>query len=401
MEKNYIDAPELFERRRGITFAKLDGLIRSGMEVIELESDVHMDRMALHGYQKGIRIGDDVVIDGRGHTIDALNEGRIFHILAGNVTLKNIVFKNATVKSSRLDGGSAILNEGDLRIVDCIFEDNESPSIAGAISNLGRLEILKSKFTGNVAPHGAAVYNVGDLNLDACIIENNTAKECGVIVNKNDGQLNIKDCSFKQNSGTSLVNQAGTVEIINTKIEEETPHDKIINDDGKVRIATSDLKYGADGALVLNRKGMVVVGECMIDLNRSSGSLIENHGQLEINKSHLKNSDSKNFILNGESALLGIFDCEITNNQSLKSAVCNLGENAVVKKTLFEANRSETEHADDIYNNTRMTLDDVDIRSEEPTIFNEGILYVRGRRFVPEKVFNNVINHGEIVSPLD
>ena len=267
MEKNYIDAPELFERRRGITFAKLDGLIRSGMEVIELESDVHMDRMALHGYQKGIRIGDDVVIDGRGHTIDALNEGRIFHILAGNVTLKNIVFKNATVKSSRLDGGSAILNEGDVRIVDCIFEDNESPTIAGAISNLGRLEILKSKFTGNVAPHGAAVYNVGDLNLDDCIIENNTAKECGVIVNGSGGQLNIKDCSFKQNSGTSLANQAGTVEIINTKIEEETSHDKIINDDGKMRIATSDLKYGADGALVLNRKGMVVIGECMIDSN--------------------------------------------------------------------------------------------------------------------------------------
>ena len=76
-------------------------------------------------------------------------------------------------------------------------------------------------------------------------------------------------------------------------------------------------------------------------------------------------------------------------------------KNAVVKKTLFENNKSETEHADDIYNKTMMTLDDVDIRSEGPTIFNEGTLYVSGMRFVPKKIFNNVINHGEIVSPLD
>jgi len=85
--------------------------IESFEKNIQLECDIYI--------KNSIKITqDDLTIDGNGHTIDAQNNSQIFNITGNNITLKNIIFKNALTKKS----GGAILNfKGTIKVIDCEF----------------------------------------------------------------------------------------------------------------------------------------------------------------------------------------------------------------------------------------------------------------------------------------
>ena len=98
------------------------------------------------------------------HGLDANsmnNIVRIFDVTGSNVTLKNLVLKNANIKSN--DGG-AITNTGQsLTINDVTFIKNKA-HYGGAIQNYGtRLTIINSDFTNNqVSSCGGAINNNAD-----------------------------------------------------------------------------------------------------------------------------------------------------------------------------------------------------------------------------------------------
>jgi hypothetical protein len=102
----------------------------------------------------GILINKSLTIDGKGYTINANHQARIFNITAGNVTLKNINFINGNASY-----GGAINAEMDtLTIIDSNFTNNNAFEVdegGGAINFDGTsLTIINSKFIANTANNG-------------------------------------------------------------------------------------------------------------------------------------------------------------------------------------------------------------------------------------------------------
>ena len=137
------------------------GLVRG---TLTLDSDIAMTDDEAANFKDGVVINKNIVIDGKGHTIDAKNLGRIFNIGEGfTVTLTN-----ATLINGKSDKGGAIYNDGSLTLSDVKLSDNAADSYGGAVFNNGNLVVSDSVFDSNdivnrgsasVDYGGAAIYN--------------------------------------------------------------------------------------------------------------------------------------------------------------------------------------------------------------------------------------------------
>ena len=138
-------------------------------------------------YGNGILINKSITIDGKGHYLDARFRSRIFNIVSGNVTFKNIRF----VRGSSVNASAVY---GNCLAVNCTFESNycQNPivSITSSTSGCVNVDIYKlittrggamygglainSTFINNRAGLGGAIYNGDAIN---CTFINNTADE--------------------------------------------------------------------------------------------------------------------------------------------------------------------------------------------------------------------------------
>ena len=98
----------------------------------------------------------NVVIDGKGHSINAQKKTDIFSIGAYTVTIRNLILKNAKASI-----GAAIYASGaKLNIKNCTFTGNKATDKGGAIYLYnGKLTIDGSTFKSNLATlNGGAIY---------------------------------------------------------------------------------------------------------------------------------------------------------------------------------------------------------------------------------------------------
>ena len=146
------------------TFTDLQNAIGLVTGTLTLNQNIAMTAKEAADFTNGITINKDIVIDGKGHTIDAKNLGRIFSIGEGfTVTLTN-----ATLINGKADKGGAIYNDGSLTLSDVKLSDNAADSYGGAVFNNGHLVVGNSVFDSNdivnrgsasVDYGGAAIYN--------------------------------------------------------------------------------------------------------------------------------------------------------------------------------------------------------------------------------------------------
>ena len=146
------------------TFTDLQNAIGLVTGTLTLNQNVAMTAKEAADFTNGITINKDITIDGKGHTIDAKNLGRIFSIGEGfTVTLTN-----ATLINGKADKGGAIYNDGSLTLSDVKLSDNAADSYGGAVFNNGELVVSDSVFDANdivnrgsasVDYGGAAIYN--------------------------------------------------------------------------------------------------------------------------------------------------------------------------------------------------------------------------------------------------
>ena len=146
------------------TFTDLQNAIGLVRGTLTLDSDIAMTDDEAANFKDGVVINKNIVIDGKGHTIDAKNLGRIFNIGEGfTVTLTN-----ATLINGKADKGGAIYNDGSLTLSDVKLSDNAADSYGGAVFNNGHLVVSDSVFDSNdivnrgsasVDYGGAAIYN--------------------------------------------------------------------------------------------------------------------------------------------------------------------------------------------------------------------------------------------------
>ena len=180
-------------------FSDLDSLIKSGKKEIILENDIILDLNCneKEKYADGIKITtNNLVIDGKGYSIDALGKVSIFETMGKNITIRNLTLKNGF---NEVKGG-AVSNYDELLIYDCNFLENTSQDIGGAVYNHDNtnLTINKSKFYNNEAKNsqllslGGVIYNNGGLiKIIDSDFKYNTSDIAGAIFNCNWGHISM------------------------------------------------------------------------------------------------------------------------------------------------------------------------------------------------------------------
>ena len=194
------------------TFTDLQNAIGLVTGTLTLNQNVAMTAKEAADFTNGITINKDITIDGKGHTIDAKNLGRIFSIGEGfTVTLTN-----ATLINGKADKGGAIYNDGSLTLSDVKLSDNAADSYGGAVFNNGHLVVGNSVFDSNdivnrgsasVDYGGAAIYNWYDgvLTVSGSNFTNNIKNykngDCLVGAVATIGDATISGSNFVNNAG--------------------------------------------------------------------------------------------------------------------------------------------------------------------------------------------------------
>ena len=179
------------------TFTDLQNAIGLVTGTLTLNQNVAMTAKEAADFTNGITINKDITIDGKGHTIDAKNLGRIFSIGEGfTVTLTN-----ATLINGKADKGGAIYNDGSLTLSDVKLSDNAADSYGGAVFNNGHLVVGNSVFDANdIVNRGSASVDYGG----------------AAIYNWYDGVLTVSGSNFTNNiknykNGDRLVGAVATI----------------------------------------------------------------------------------------------------------------------------------------------------------------------------------------------
>ena len=179
------------------TFTDLQNAIDLVDGILTLDSDIAMTDDEAAGFVNGVAINKNIRIDGKGHTIDAKNLGRIFSIGEGfTVTLTN-----ATLINGKADKGGAIYNDGSLTLSDVKLSDNAADGYGGAVFNNGHLVVGNSVFDSNdIVNRGSASVDYGG----------------AAIYNWYDGVLTVSGSNFTNNiknykNGDRLVGAVATI----------------------------------------------------------------------------------------------------------------------------------------------------------------------------------------------
>ena len=179
------------------TFTDLQNAIGLVDGILTLDSDIAMTDDEAAGFVNGVAINKNIRIDGKGHTIDAKNLGRIFEIDGGfAVTLTNV-----TLTNGKADNGGAIYNFGNLDLVHVNFVNNTA-KYGGAIMNYAYGLVLDdSTFTNNTAKIGGAIYNSADCFVvgNSTFANNTATSNGGVIFNYGIGFV-VGNSTFVNNS---------------------------------------------------------------------------------------------------------------------------------------------------------------------------------------------------------
>ena len=157
-----------------------------------------------------VKIDGNYNITGKGSvTLTGADVNRVFYILEGNVTIKNINFSNGRTLS---ESGALIGNAGDLTLINTTLSNSKSSRNGGAIYNVGNLTVINATIANNKATIGGAIF-IDKFSTSECNIkfQNVVFKENeasgyndhaggAIYAQAVGGQILIDNCSFISNS---------------------------------------------------------------------------------------------------------------------------------------------------------------------------------------------------------
>lgn len=166
-------------------------------------------------YRSNNNSRQELIIDGKGHTIDGQNRNRFMHFDNCNITLKNLVVKNTVHDDKDHSGVFEMISPANLNVINCTFINNVGDKKGSVLTNRGNSTISNSTFINNTVNHvGGAIWSTGEYG-GSLNLTNNTFKEN--IANKDDnnertaivysvsGGLNIIDQNtFINNKGRCI-----------------------------------------------------------------------------------------------------------------------------------------------------------------------------------------------------
>ena len=317
------------------TFTDLQNAIGLVTGTLTLNQNVALTTKEAADFTNGITINKDITIDGKGHTIDAKNLGRIFSIGEGfTVTLTN-----ATLINGKATEGGAIYNDGSLTLSDVKLSDNAADSYGGAVFNNGHLVVGNSVFDANdivnrgsasVDYGGAAIYNWydGTLTVSGSNFTNNIKNYkngdnlVGAIATI--GNATVSGSNFVNNSGRwgGAISTAGYL-LAGDDVNTLTVSGSTFKENG-----------GLYGAGIFVAGSDFTVSDCVFDKNSAFGK-----GNMTPNN----NNGAAIVVTDTGKDITGIItDSNFTNNKAHFSGAVDICEGKItIKNSIFVNNSAE------------------------------------------------------------
>ena len=317
------------------TFTDLQNAIGLVTGTLTLNQNVAMTAKEAANFVNGVVINKNIRIDGKGHTIDARDLGRIFSIGEGfTVTLTN-----ATLINGKADKGGAIYNDGSLTLSDVKLSDNAADSYGGAVFNNGHLVVSDSVFDSNdivnrgsasVDYGGAAIYNWYDgvLTVSGSNFINNIKnykngdRLVGAIATI--GDATISDSYFVNNAGRwgGAISTAGYL-LAGDDVNTLTVSGSTFKENG-----------GLYGAGIFVAGSDFTVSDCVFDKNTAFGK-----GDMTPNN----NNGAAIVVTDTGKDITGIItDSNFTNNKAHFSGAVDICEGKItIKNSIFVNNSAE------------------------------------------------------------
>ncbi|MBR5503200.1 MAG: right-handed parallel beta-helix repeat-containing protein [Methanobrevibacter sp.] len=382
-------------------FKYLESLINSGAKEIVLENDITIEDDEMGLFTGGILIeSDSIIIDGNGHFIDARKKARIFKVLGSNITLKNISFQRGLSSE-----GGAISNNGNLRIENCSFLQNQNNNpynihSGGAIYNGGELYVSGSKFCENIANGdlygGGSIDNRGRVYIIDSSFSRELAKNQGGAI-YNYGKANLKDCRFHQCSakGGAVIYNGKVLSMENTLFKNNNSKGVIYNKSGSIKIIKCHLleNGGLGSDYTIFNNDQLSIEYSVFDRNNAY-MIISNGKDSDLPENPFKHSDDYEDLSDYAKADLTIYGGEFRNNNTGHTTIYNYGKLLSINKTKFEGNSSLNSFPD-ICNQTYMALKNPKVSSK--TIENNGKILLKDTEGMDDFIENNGIIETNII----
>jgi predicted outer membrane repeat protein len=314
--------------REAIRMANLD----PGPDTIEFEAALAGHKLDLtHG---ALHITDDLIIDGPAQsiTIDPNDQSRIFRVARDggpnitvemhnlrlidgraesggaihneeNLTLDNVILGSNVATGGSLDGGSAVVNRGNLAIQNCSFKQNQGGSKGGALWNRGgQVTIRNTSFSKNSSKAGGAIGSDGGrVTVDRANFSNNSASNSGGALVLRDVTLSVTDTTFSHNSGHAfggaIYATGGTLTFAGTTLSHnQAGHSGSAIGGSKASITLTNSTVGnnaegirSDGALRAN-DGDLTLRNVTVAGTRNSPGIVINDATLTLSNSIVADS---------------------------------------------------------------------------------------------------------------
>ena len=319
------------------TFTDLQNAIGLVRGTLTLNQNIVMTDDEAANFKDGVAINKNIRIDGKGHTIDARDLGRIFNIGEGfTVTLTNTILINGKATE-----GGAIYNDGSLTLSDVKLSDNAADSYGGAVFNNGHLVVSNSVFDSNdivnrgsasVDYGGAAIYNWYDgvLTVSGSNFTNNIKnykngdRLVGAIATI--GDATISDSYFVNNTGRwgGAISTAGYL-LAGDDVNTLTVSGSTFKENG-----------GLYGAGIFVAGSDFTVSDCVFDKNSAFGK-----GDMTPN-----NNNGAAIVVTdtGKDITGAITGSNFTNNKAQYGGAIYICEgNIAISDSLFENNSADVE----------------------------------------------------------
>lgn len=157
------------------TFEDLQNAINSTTGTLELDRNYSYNDD--FGSTEGIKFYKDIVIDGKGHTIDGKGKSRIFSIGSYSKSLNRVVLKNINfINANSSRGGAINIDATNASIINSTFINCKSSFAGGAVywepHSWGTVTLINSTFRYNSAINKGGALAVNDGK--NCLLLNNT-----------------------------------------------------------------------------------------------------------------------------------------------------------------------------------------------------------------------------------
>nr|WP_302578698.1 hypothetical protein [Methanobrevibacter arboriphilus] len=343
----------------------------SNGDTINLKEGIYTNNVTNITINKNLTIKGE---NAKNTILDAEKLGKVFTINGRDNTIKLINIKFINGKNN--DGGAILVNQGNLILINCTFNNNSADSWGGAIFMWqGNLIMTNTNFNDNSANYGGAVHTYSGVNkviIDNCKFTNNIGQRDGGALYNNHANITINNSKFinnqaQGNGGGAIHNNGGN----NFNIT----NSDFINNTSKGSYGGGAIMNSHSNALGLPNGDNFTVVNCTFKNNKVNPLAIYNIGGA------ITNWYGHNFTI-----INSIF---INNTaETAGSAIYNEGHDfSIINSTFYNNKNSSVIYI--LGNNTKVQGCD---------IFNnaEGILIINSNNTIVNynRIFNNTNNTG-------